>query len=92
MVSKKVTITCQYGLHMLPSVMLSEKLSDYYDCNIKILYQDKEINPKIVIDLMANYLKCGSEVTLVCDGGREEEALAYFVDFIERELNELPHK
>lgn len=45
-----------------------------------------------MIDLMANYLKCGSEVTLVCDGGREEEALAYFVDFIERELNELPHK
>lgn len=46
MVSKKVTITCQYGLHMLPSVMLSKKLSDYYDCNIKIQYKDKEINPK----------------------------------------------
>ena len=92
MVSKKVTITCQYGLHMLPSVMLSDKLSGYYDCDIKIHYKDKVIDPKNVINLMANHLKCGSEVTLVCDGGREEEALAYFVDFIERELNELPHK
>lgn len=41
---------------------------------------------------MANYLKKDSEVTLCCDGKKEEEALDLFVDFIENELNELPHK
>lgn len=92
MVSKKITITCQYGLHMLPSVMLSEKLSGYYCCKTRIHYKDKDINAKNVIDLMANYLKCGSEVTLVCDGEREDEALEFFTDFIENTLNELPHK
>lgn len=92
MVSKKVKITCQYGLHMLPSVMISDRLSKFYECDIKIHYQDKKINAKNVIDLMANYLKKDSEVTLVCDGKKEEEALDLFVHFIEHELNELPHK
>ena len=92
MVSKKVKITCEYGLHMLPSVMISDRLSKFYECKIWINYKGKDINAKNVVDLMANYLKKDSEVTLCCDGKKEEEALALFVDFIENELNELPHK
>ena len=92
MVSKKVKITCEYGLHMLPSVMISDRLSKFYECKIWINYKGKAINAKNVVDLMANYLKKDSEVTLCCDGKKEEEALALFVDFIENELNELPHK
>ena len=89
MVSKKVTITCRYGLHMLPSVRLSEGLTRFYGCTVKIHHGDKVIDAKDVMDLMANFLTCGSEVTLVCDGGQEEEALAYLTDFIQRELLEL---
>ena len=92
MVSKKVKITCEYGLHMLPSVMISDRLSKFYECKIWINYKGKDINAKNVVDLMANYLKKDSEVTLCCDGKKEEEALALFVDFIENELNELPPK
>ena len=92
MVSKKVKITCEYGLHMLPSVMISDRLSKFYECKIWINYKGKDINAKNVVDLMANSLKKDSEVTLCCDGKKEEEALALFVDFIENELNELPHK
>ena len=92
MVSKKVKITCEYGLHMLPSVMISDRLSTFYECKIWINDKGKDINAKNVVDLMANYLKKDSEVTLCCDGKKEEEALALFVDFIENELNELPHK
>ena len=92
MVSKKVKITCEYGLHMLPSVMISDRLSKFYECKIWINYKGKDINAKNVVDLRANYLKKDSEVTLCCDGKKEEEALALFVDFIENELNELPHK
>ena len=92
MVSKKVKITCEYGLHMLPSVMISDRLSKFYECKIWINYKGKDINAKNVVDLMANYLKKDSEVTLCCDGKKEEEARALFVDFIENELNELPHK
>lgn len=92
MVSKKVKITCEYGLHMLPSVMISDRLSKFYECKIWINYKGKDINAKNVVDLMANYLKKDSEVTLCCDGKKEEEALALFVDFIKNELNELPHK
>lgn len=92
MVSKKVKITCEYGLHMLPSVMISDRLSKFYECKIWINYKGKDINAKNVVDLMANYLKKDSEVTLCCDGKKEEDALALFVDFIENELNELPHK
>lgn len=69
-----------------------ERLSKFYECKIWIHYQDKDINAKNVVDLMANYLKKDSEVTLCCDGKGEEEALKMFVDFIETELNELPHK
>ena len=77
---------------MLPSVMISDRLSKFYECKIWINYKGKDINAKNVVDLMANYLKKDSEVTLCCDGKKEEEALALFVDFIENELNELPHK
>lgn len=92
MVTKNVTITCEWGLHMLPSVMISDRMSRYYGCEVRIHYQGKDINAKNVVDLMANYLKCNSEVTLVCDGRKEEEALEEFANFIEHELNELPHK
>lgn len=34
MVSKKIKITCEYGLHMLPSVMISDRLSKFYECKI----------------------------------------------------------
>ena len=77
---------------MLLSVMISDRLSKFYECKIWINYKGKDINAKNVVDLMANYLKKDSEVTLCCDGKKEEEALALFVDFIENELNELPHK
>ena len=64
MVSKKVKITCEYGLHMLPSVMISDRLSKFYECKIWINYKGKDINAKNVVDLMANYLKKDSEVRL----------------------------
>ena len=51
MVSKKVKITCEYGLHMLPSVMISDRLSKFYECKIWINW-GQDINAKNVVDLM----------------------------------------
>lgn len=89
MVSQTITITCRYGLHMLPSVRLSEGLSRFYGCQVTLHHKGKVIDAKSVMDLVANFLPCGAEVTLVCDGRREAEALAYLTDFIQRELLEL---
>ena len=92
MVSKDVTITCQYGLHMLPSIMLSKMMREYYGCEVRIHYKDKDINAKDIMDLLRNQLKHDSRVTLVCDGKHEEQALKDITWFIEEKLNTLPHK
>lgn len=87
MVSKKVTVINPSGLHLRPAGVLSQTAMQFKSKTI-IECGDKNIVAKSVLNVMAAGVKCGTEITVVCDGSDEEEALAKITEAIESGLGE----
>ena len=85
MVSKKLTVTNPLGFHRRESSLFVSEVSKY-DCSVTIHGNDKEIDGKSVLLLIAAGLKCGTEIEVVCDGPEEKEALEAGVKLIESEF------
>ena len=54
-----------------------------YPCNVTIKFNSSVINAKSTLNLIAACIKCGSEIELICDGDKENEALAEGAKMIE---------
>ena len=87
MVSRKVQVVNPEGLHLRPAGMLAN-VSMKFKSSCTILWKEKTINCKSVINVMAAQVKCGSEVLLVCDGPDEKLALETIAEAIEEGLGE----
>lgn len=88
MVSKNVTVRNKEGLHMRPAGLVTKEMTKFHS-TVHFIYGDKKINAKSVMNLIAGGIKCGSEITIECDGDDEQEALNRAADLIENELQEL---
>ena len=80
MVSGKVIITDEKGLHMRPAKDVS-KIAANYDASVKVRVKGCEYNAKSLIGLLGAGIKCGVEIEVVCDGAGEEEALDEIVKY-----------
>ena len=80
MVSKKFVIENEQGLHMRPAGVLAKAVT--------IVFEDKKINAKSLLNIIGACIKCGSEIELVCEGPDEEAALAHATELIESGLGE----
>lgn len=85
MVSKKVTITNEEGLHMRPAGLMTKEMTKFHS-KIYFILDDKKINAKSVMNLIAGGIRCGDEITIECDGADENEALERAVTMLEKEL------
>lgn len=85
MVSKKVTVKNEEGLHMRPAGLVTREMTKFQS-TIYFLFEDKKINAKSVMNLIAGGIKCGSEIIIECEGEDEKEALERAVNMIENEL------
>lgn len=81
MVAKKVEIVNKMGFHMRPASAFVTAMSKY-DSNINIVFNGKKINGKSTMSIMAGCIKCGSEVTVECDGKDEQAMLDEAVNMI----------
>ena len=88
MVERKVTVVNPTGLHLRPAGLLCQT-SMKFDSKVMIFYKEKEINAKSVLNVMAAGIKCGTEITLICDGEDEEEAMKTVSQAIESGLGEM---
>jgi len=88
MVSKMVTVINPQGLHMRPAQLFVNEMSKY-KCNVTILFGEKVINAKSIMNLMASCMKMGSEIEIRCEGEQEEEALQAAVQLVESGLGDL---
>ncbi len=88
MVSKVVTVTNPSGLHLRPAGVLSQTAMKY-ESRIVIECGEKKIVAKSVLNVMAAGIKQGTEVTVICEGPDEEEALQGMVEVIEAGLGEV---
>ncbi|MBE5961181.1 MAG: HPr family phosphocarrier protein [Lachnospiraceae bacterium] len=82
MVSKKVIVKNETGLHLRPAGNLC-KLALKYPCKIELKTESRAVNAKSVLGLLSAGVKSGECVEIVCDGEKEEEALEKIIDAIE---------
>ncbi len=87
MVSQKLTIKNESGLHARPAGILAQVAMK---CNseVWILLGEKKVQVKSILNLMAAGIKCGTEIELQCEGESEQEDLKTLVDLIESGLGE----
>ena len=87
MVSENVTILNPTGLHLRPAGNLCREAMKFKSV-ITFDYRGKTANAKSVLSVLGACIKAGDEITLICEGEDEEEALAALVKYIEEGLGE----
>lgn len=87
MVSKKVTVVNAMGFHMRPATSFANAMTKY-PCDITLKANGNTANGKSLMNIIAICIKCGTEVEVVCEGEREQEALNEAVAMIESGLGE----
>ena len=87
MVSKTAVIKNEQGLHMRPAGVFAKAMAAY-EADVIVVYQEKRINAKSVMNLIAGCIKSGAEVTIECSGTDEQEACDKAVELITSGLGE----
>ena len=88
MVTKTVTVINSQGFHMRPATVFVTEMGKFQS---KIVLQvgDKKADGKSLMAIIASCIKCGTEVTVSCDGPDEQAALDKAVGMIESGLGEV---
>ena len=87
MVSQTTKITNEMGFHMRPANVFVTEMTKY-SSKINIITNDKKINGKSIMNIMAACIKYGSEITVECDGPDEKEMLNKAIEMIESGFGE----
>lgn len=87
MVSKVTKVTNEMGFHMRPANVFVTAMTKYA-ANINIIAGDKKINGKSIMNIMAACIKCGTEITVECDGADEQAMLDEAIALIESGFGE----
>ena len=87
MISKKVTVTDETGLHLRPAGILC-KMACKYKCKIEFATEKGVSNAKSVLSVLGACVRKGDEIELMCDGEDEKEALEAISSAIEQGLGE----
>ena len=75
MLSKTLTIENSEGLHMRPAGVVAKEMGKFA-CDVTIVFGDKRINAKSLINIISACIKTGAEITFEFDGEDEEAAMA----------------
>ena len=87
MIRQSVTITNPTGLHLRPAGIFCN-VASRYQFRVTFEYDDTTANAKSVLSVLGACIKKGDEITLICDGEDEEEAMAAMVKAITDGLGE----
>lgn len=87
MVSQAVKITNPTGLHLRPAGNLCREAMKFKS-KITFDYNGNIANAKSVLSVLGACIKHGDEITLICEGEDEVEALEAITKYIEDGLGE----
>lgn len=87
MVSQKITIKNEQGLHMRPAGVFAKAMTKF-DSEVNIVFNGNKTNGKSLLNIIGACIKCGSEVEIECEGADEQDALKAAIDLIEAGLGE----
>ena len=83
MVQQEITITNPTGFHARPAALLVARAGKSKS-SVTIVYNDKKVNAKSMLNLLGAGIRQGSKITLVVDGEDEAETLSDLVRLIEQ--------
>ncbi len=87
MISKATKITNEMGFHMRPANIFVTEMTKFKS-NIDIVLDGKKINGKSIMNIMAACIKCGTDITIECDGEDEQQMLDAAIQLIESGFGE----
>ena len=87
MVSQKIVINLESGIHARPAGVLA-KTASKCKSNVTLHVGERTVQVKSILNIMAAAIKCGTEIEVCCDGETEEEDLKTLIAEIESGLGE----
>ena len=85
--SQKIAIKNPTGLHLRPAGNLCREAMKFKS-KVTFDYDGNIANAKSVLSVLGACIKSGDEITLICEGEDEGEALTYLIDYINNGLGE----
>lgn len=86
-VSQTIKITNPTGLHLRPAGNLCKEAMKFKS-KVTFEYRGNTANAKSVLSVLGACIKSGDEITLICEGEDEREALQSLIAYIESGLGE----
>ena len=87
MLSQAIKIKNPTGLHLRPAGNLCKEAMKFKS-KITFEYRGNTANVKSVLSVLGACIKSGDEITLICEGEDEREALQSLIAYIESGLGE----
>jgi len=87
MVSQKITVTNEQGMHMRPASVFSQAMTPFAS-DVKVVFNGTDYDAKSVMMLMSACIKCGAEIEIQCDGADEQDALKKAIELVESGLGD----
>lgn len=87
MVSQKITVTNEQGMHMRPATLFCQAMTPF-SSSVKVNFNGTSFDGKSVMMLMAACIKCGAEIEIECDGPDEADALKKAIELVESGLGD----
>ena len=87
MVSQKITVTNEQGMHMRPASVFSQAMTPFAS-DVKVVFNGTDYDAKSVMMLISAYFKCGAEIEIQCDGADEQDALKKAIELVESGLGD----
>lgn len=75
MVTKKVTVVNEQGIHMRPAGILAKAVKAHPECEVTLNANGKTVKAKAPMQIMSACMKKGCEVEIVCNGANEQAVL-----------------
>ncbi|MDD6616546.1 MAG: HPr family phosphocarrier protein [Lachnospiraceae bacterium] len=75
MVSKRVIVRSEQGLHLRPAGELCRRAVEFESTHISIRFRDREFNAKSVLGVLSACVRRDDEIEIICEGPQEKEAL-----------------
>ena len=72
MVTKKVTVVNEQGVHMRPAGIIAKVVKEHPECEVTLIVNGKEVKAKAPMQIMAACMKQGCEAEIVCNGADEQ--------------------
>lgn len=82
MVSKKIVIRNEHGLHVRPATLLA-KAAESCTSKVEIHFQNNIVNAKSLLNIVSVAITKGDEILLICSGPNEDADMKKILDVLD---------